>query len=81
MSEKLKPCAHCGGEAKFERSVTEATIRCQECRIKVSVSLPMSMFVRMDEQEKAENSEAFEIWNRRHQDQSNQSEFERMLSK
>lgn len=80
MSEKLKSCAHCGGEAKFERTIQHATVRCQECGINVSASYSMSMFARMEDLEEAENKDAFDRWNRRHQDQSS-SEYERLLSK
>lgn len=70
MTEQLKRCAHCGGEAEFKRLTGKATIRCKECGIGVSKSIHPGIYLSWEKQEDAETKLAVMAWNRRPQEVS-----------
>lgn len=63
MSNELKPCPFCGGEAKIEDKVSQLTICCSKCSI---CNLNANVFFCMDDSHKKTVREwAIKDWNTR----------------
>lgn len=86
MSEKLANCPFCGSPAELEHDNDHHgswfNLGCSQHWGRVKPVENACIGGRLFYTEEPENeAKAIEAWNRRHQDQDNPSEFERMLSK
>ena len=79
MSEKLKPCAHCGGEAHTNIAGGGFYIFCNDCGVGVKKRIHPAVFLNYEAQNRAEERLAVKAWNRRHQEQETTAEFERLM--